>query len=709
MGSRLARFLPWLRRHLVFLVPFAFSLSLSISTVGGGVFWQDSGFYLVAVHDLSLLYPHGHVLYQMLCKAWTVIFFFLDFTLAVHLFSSFCAAGAAGTLAVAGRDLLRARGSLFRVTQEPEPGGMAALAGAAAGCLAAGGFTFWFTGLYAKGYALYYWILALLLWRMIRAAESGRPRDYTRVAALIGLSWAAHPSAALAGLAFLLFAATSIPRVGWRGLLWRGGLAAACAVGPALAAVPLLVARGVETSMDHPSTPGELARFLLGQRYTHIPDVFGWDAARVSHFGQYLWEEMLGIGLVFVTVGLIRMTLSRPPLALAVLAWMVPYSVVTILFKIEGQHDCWFIASWMPLYPAMAVGIYVIGTHLGRAARPAIAASAAVGAAWAVIANFSHLDQRRYDLAEIFGRIHLSRLPPNAVLVLYGDDPLSTARYLQRVRGERRDVLIVQGNLLDIAPDRDGGWYDDRLLRSHPELRPPAYGEWRSRFRTAEQEVRSAAAFISANLDCSRPLYTNVFVPGALLSGDRRCVPAGPLMKVVPRSDQKVDLKDWAFPIEAEQVRTLVRRERGIAAQEGAGLKIAAQSYESRLIRLILIARHLLADWSRRQGSPELSVRLLESVRALNPESESDPGWLHSMGYALAATGQEARAQPLLERSAATARDPWLKANALAALAKLAKNRGRPAEAEEYLRRAREVRGLSLEQRLELERQSLEP
>ena len=95
-----------IRRWLGPGLPFVVSAILSLSTVGSHIYWQDSGFYLSAVQEMGVLYPHGVVLYQVLCKAWTLLLFFVDFALAVHLFSSFCAALAAGTIALAAREWL---------------------------------------------------------------------------------------------------------------------------------------------------------------------------------------------------------------------------------------------------------------------------------------------------------------------------------------------------------------------------------------------------------------------------------------------------------------------------------------------------------------------------------------------------------------------------------------------------------------------------
>src|SRR5579864_529683 len=95
-------------RSSVPLIPFLFSLLLSMSTAGSTVFWQDSGFYLTGIHELSVLVPHGFVLYLVAAKLWSLaVAPLIGFTLSVHLFSAFCAASAAAFLAAAARGFLR--------------------------------------------------------------------------------------------------------------------------------------------------------------------------------------------------------------------------------------------------------------------------------------------------------------------------------------------------------------------------------------------------------------------------------------------------------------------------------------------------------------------------------------------------------------------------------------------------------------------------
>lgn len=424
-----------MKRLIVPGIPFALSLALSLSTVGTSVGWQDSGFFLCAVKEMGLLHPPGFVLYLLLCKAWTLLFFFLDFTLAVHLFSSVCAAGAAGVLAVAARDLLRSRGPIFQVTVE-DPGPRADGAGIAVGCLAASGYTFWASGIAAKGYALFYLIVALLLWRMIRADETRAKRDFTIVAALIGLAWAAHPSATDAGLALLLFVGVHARALGWKGVAGRTGLAAACALGPSLL-LPLLSARFNDLS-------GGPLRYLSGGRYTGVPDVFGFAPTRWESLGLFTWEELLGVGTLVALAGLARLAIANRRLLLGLAAWVLPIATVAALFKIEGQLDFWLVPAWMALLLAGAAALV-------RLPRAAVAGVTVVGVAWAAAANVRDLSQRGNELPAMFGRVHLANLDRDATLVVVSDDALAIASYLQVVKGERPDVKIVNGSRLPAA------------------------------------------------------------------------------------------------------------------------------------------------------------------------------------------------------------------------------------------------------------------
>lgn len=689
-----------MKRWIVPGVPFLVSLSLSLATVGSHPYWQDSALYLMAVKELGVLYPPGFGLYLVLCKAWTLILFFVDFTLAVHLFSSLCAALAAGTIAVAVRDLLRSRGATFRVFEQ-DPGEIADLAAVLAGVILACGFTFWSTAIYAKGYALYYFVLSLLLWRMIRADESGRGRDFTLVALLIGLAWQCHPSAALAGAALAAFVAVHAKVLGARGVAVRVLVAAAAAVGPSLLLLPLLMARDPWLRMGHARGLGELLQYVSGRQFVHMSGVFGFDLRRAASFGLYLWEEMLAVGLILLAIGLVTVASANRRLLIGMLLWLVPYAVVTILFKIEGQHDCWFVASWLPLSLAVGVGACRLGLHVAPQGKPVLAALGAISVVWAAVANYPDVSQRRYELAELFGKTILGPVDPDAILVLSGDDPNALSGYLQRVRGERTDVVLVTTSFLR------SDWYHEALLRRHSFLRRPNPDE----FPQADPRDGSVGAFLKANVGSGRPMFTDRPLPPELLPAHLMLVPAGVLWKLVPAAGTiPIDAKYWKFPIEPEQVATRLRRERGqsvVYAPEGVIVK--PQAYERRLVQLLLQARLILAmaRYERREG--EAAARLLESIVAIDADFRQNPNVAHVLGAWYYAQGQADRAEPLLRRSAEAGLRPEWRATDFTYLGLLARKKGQEPEAQQLFRQALAVPGLSDAHRAELERQLRSP
>ena len=699
-----------MKRWLVPGVPFAVSLSLSLATVGTHPYWQDSALYLLGVKELGVLYPPGFGLYLVTCKAWTLLLFFLDFTLAVHLFSSVCAALAAGTMAVAVRDLLRSRGRIFRVLDQ-DPGELGDACAILAGVLLACGYTFWVTSIYAKGYALYYLVLTLLLWRMIRADDGGRPRDFTFVAVLIGLAWQCHPSATLTGAALIAFVAVHANTLGLKGVAGRVGVAAACALGPSIVLLPAFMARDPWLQMGHPETLAQFLRYVSGRQFVQMSGVFGLDAVRAASFGKYLWEEMLGVGLLLVAAGMVSLATSNRKLLIGILLWLVPYASITILFKIEGQHDCWFVAAWLPLSLAAGVGACRIAMRLGPRGTAAVAGAGLVAVAWAGAANFSDVSQRNYTLAELFGRTILEPVDRDAILVLTGDDPNALTGYLQRVKGVRPDVTLVTASFLLSRATMGSPWYDDLIRRRHPFLQPPDYEAMCRRFPEADLKDAAIAAFLNAQAETGRPLFTDRILSAAMLRPDMILAPAGVLWKLVPRDAvTEVDSKYWKFPIEPEQLRGRLRRERGQNVTYHAGrIEVKPQSYERRLTGLLLQARFNLAMVRMEQNQVPAAVGLLESIVAVDGEYLNHASVAYVLGIWAYMQGQFDRAEPLFRRASESGPRPDWRTKALFYRAMIVRKRGDEPEAQRLLRAALATPGLDDAGRAAIEKELKSP
>lgn len=671
---------PRVKRHWVPLLPAAVSLLLSATTVGPHLYWQDSGFFLVAIRDLGILYPTGFALYEILCKAWTQLLFFLDFTLAVHLFSAACAAMAAGTLAQAARELLRSRGPLFRTADEGDPGTGIDAAAAVVGCLAACGYTFWAAAILAKVYAFYYLVLSLLLWRMIRADATGSKRDLTIVAALIGLAWQAHPSAATTGAALALYAAAHRKILGWRGLLARLALAAVCALGPILL-LPLLASREPALMFGDPRNLDELRGYLLGSRFTGVPGVFGLAESRVASVGRFFWEETLGPGLLIILAGIFRLVRRNRRLLLGLAAWVLPVLAVTVLFKMEGQHDFWFVAAWLPLWVTGAVGLRALVGQLGERGPSAVAALGAAGLIWAAAANHADLNVRHYDLPESMGHLYLDPLDEGALLVVRSDNVYATTLFLQRIRGLRPDVAIV--SISEVQDERGMS----RLIARHPYLRrpEPALGG----------RNEQLAAFARANGAIQgHPLFFEVPPPAALLPSDVVLTPAGPMQRLVPKAGEPaLDLRFWKEPVTAEQVSEIRRRERAQFNEYlPDGVRVRPETFEHRFLRDLLRGRKHLADRLARAGTADgfrRSAEIYESILKLDPWARDEIGAVYPLAGAYFGAKRYDLAEPWLKRALGLDPPPDVTDQLFEFLAVLCREQNRPEEAAAWQSRVR--------------------
>lgn len=662
-----------LRAWVVPLAPFLFSLALSAATAGSTVFWQDSGFYLTAVHEVSVLYPHGFVLYLALCKAWTFVASpLLGFTVAVHAFSILCAAGAAAFLALAAKALL------LRL----DPARPADIPAVGAACLVAAGYSFWHAALLAKPYALYYLTVSALLW-LLAAAE--RRRDVVALGVGLGLAWAAHPSAALLvpGLLAAGWARREKLREwGWGLLAGVVVLAAVCAVVPSLF-LPLIAQRGSVYDFDAPRTIGDLIGFLRGKRYTDGSGAFGFEGARALQAAEFAWEEYLGGGLLLLGVGAARVARLRPGLLGVFVAGALPPAVTALLFRAEGQLDQWLVGCYLVLSPLLAVGLRTLAD-----ARPRATLAAAAGAlVWLVAANAPDLTQRRYDLAETFGRYLLKNLDPNAILFVTYDDSIATVSYLQAVRGERKDVAMIVGARLGHP------WYDAAVRRS-TTCRIP---DWEASFRAmpgVKMESFEINAFANENVAPGRPLFCELPPDARTLRSGLAVVPAGMLYKVAVREEALLEPKYWDYPVDLVKLGRERRRPRGVVLRgSGEGFTVRPEPYENRLLLRLCLARLQLADLSL-ERTPQASLDQYELVRRAAPSYESDPKFLLQWGTALALTNRAAEAEPVLRQAASREASPRGRSLALFRLAEIAAASGRKADAIPLWRQALETGGL---------------
>lgn len=657
-----------LRAWAVPLLPFAFSLTLSLCTASGSVFWQDSGFFLTAVHEFSVLYPHGFALYLLLAKPWSLAVAPLTgFTLAVHLFSAVCAAGAAAFLALAAREFLR----------KLRPGRPADGPAVAAALLAAGGYCTWNSGILAKPYALFTLTLAALLWVLVRAE---RRADFFILAVVLGLAWAAHPSAAMLVPAMLAYAwarRDKVRELGPAGFAALVAIAAVVAFAPSFVTLPLLAKRESLSSFGDPRTPGEVWSHLRGANYTDFKGAWGFSLDRAGLAARFIWEEYLGVGLAVLGLGVWRLAKERPGLLALIGAWAVPMLLLPLVFIGEGMFDQWFVAAYVPLALCSATGFAWIAERW-KVVAPGVLAT---GVAWMIVANYADLSNRRYDYAETYGRVLLSSVGPGGVFVASTDDATVIPMYLQKVKGERTDVVLVHGESLGLD------WYGARLERQRG-LKRPDPGAIASR---TNPQMLGVTAFANANVAPGRPVYSERPTDPQGLRPGLVLVPSGVLWKTAVAEEAAAT--PAATIVDPAAVARHRRRARGIYMRHlSTGMAALYEPYEDRLIDLVVQAKlrevqPLLAQ------NPRAALAVYESARSIDAALEVDASFQYDYGLALYLNDRPADAAAAFGKVLRLEPSPARETLSQFYLAELHRGAGRRDEAKKHYDRALQIGG----------------
>ena len=331
------------------------------------------------------------------------------------------------------------------------------------------------------------------------------------------------------------------------------------------------------------------------------------EASRVSSVGQFLSEEMLGVGLIAVTVGLIKISRANRKLLTGMVVWVLPAIALPMLFKVEGQHDFWFVVAWLALWLAASIGLEALSGIVFRRAALVMLALGAIGIGWAIIINRPLLDQRGYDLAEVFGWMHLDPLEKDSVLIVLSDDATAVCRALQVVKGVRRDVRVIHETEIEREESGEPAFRLVRLLQTDPRLRPPELAPMRRRFPGVPATYPAVLAFLNANADSDVPIYLQrePFRPD-LLRADFELMPCGAVFKLVRKPRGEAAPSFWNLPIDPRDVVGRFRRERGQAVFAAPdGIHVRSQSYEERLLYALLKAQRAHADELFRRGTTE--------------------------------------------------------------------------------------------------------
>jgi hypothetical protein len=424
-------------------------LALYIATLCPTVFWYDSAEYTAAAYTLGIPHPPGYPLYTII--GWLITRLPVDPAYAMNLMSAVFGAVAV-TLA-------------FIVQRELGARAVAAVVGA--GTLGLGRL-FWSQCVIAEVYTPAIAMLLIVLLLLLRGARRGRVVAMALAAFLAGLGLGLHLYIATCGLGFVVLVLgvglevqrpAALRQLLGRVALGRRVTCVALCLGAALLGaaifvyIPLRAAMRPEMNFEDPSTWERFAWFVTGGNYKHWWLQSYSLGERMREVLSIFYDQLLVVGALLATVGLVHLWRTR---ALAALALTLAVAGNVTFFFNYRVHDLavFFLPSVVVLCLLVGIGTEAIGggvesllvggrRWLARIAIPALCLFPLSLAA----ANFNAVSLRGYTEAREYGEQLCAQLPRGAVILTFTTPPewkndAVFAHYFQKVLRRRRDVTV---------------------------------------------------------------------------------------------------------------------------------------------------------------------------------------------------------------------------------------------------------------------------
>lgn len=489
---------------------FLIALLLYSWTLAPTVTLTDSGELIVVARGLGIAHPPGVPLWIILAHLASLVPFG-NIAVRINFSSALFAALACAMLTLAVAELKitpsylaaskrRKRGAQTKKTEES---GVAHLIVAApavgAGLLMAFSRTLWSYATITEVYALNTLLILVIFFLMLRwrrwivadrmhigtainAAEvTSRITSYDAylyAAALVfGLALGVHHvtvALTLPAIAFMVFRTQGVrfftsSRLLYAALISIGALVAVYAY------LPLAASRSPVINWGHPRSLQQIWWHITGRQYqvyfSFKPEIMGEQFAEfcrmaLREFG-FPW---LPLSLVLAFAGFVDAFKRDRTTFWFLLTIIIADLAYALSYEIAEDKDAYYLPTFISIAIAAGLGI---GWMIRRAvSKPVLVGKLSVVVATVVLlvcaitlaANWPFNNRRQYFIAHDYVENLLSTIAPNSLLLTLDWQVVSPMFYAQEIEQRRRDVKVVDINLLRRS------WYFDYLSRAYPGL-----------------------------------------------------------------------------------------------------------------------------------------------------------------------------------------------------------------------------------------------
>ncbi len=432
-----------------------------LRTLMPGIGFIDSGELVTVVHTLGIAHPTGYPLFTLVGWVFAHIPFGGEEAFRLNVMAAvLCAASlvfyykaALATMAGSARKL-------------QVPGELVPFAAAGGVLFLAFSRTFWVQALAVEVYSLHLLMVSLVLVLVLHARSQRSMVLWVLAAFMLGLSFTNHMTTILLVPGVLYLYGTSVGS--WRGMA-RGvvRLVPAFVLGLSVYLyLPLRASASPLCNWGDPSSVGRLLSHLSGKQYRVW--IFSSSDVAMKHLGAFVQGipgEFAVAGLLLGVIGLVVLWMKDRQVAVGTLIMFVVCVLYAVNYDIQ-DIDSYYLLAYVCVGLWAGAGLLVVGGWLVKAAGvPRVGAGVvlvAVGFLPCVV-HYGDVDESSDHLVADYTANMFASVQPGALVLSYQWDYwVSASYYVQEVRQERRDVLVIDKELLRRS------WYLKELAAKSP-------------------------------------------------------------------------------------------------------------------------------------------------------------------------------------------------------------------------------------------------
>jgi tetratricopeptide (TPR) repeat protein len=492
-------------------IVFPVALCLYTFTLAPTVTLTDSGELIVAAYGLGVAHPPGVPLWIILAHLASLVPFG-DVAVRINFSSAFFAALACAMLSLAVAELTiiasysAASKRRKKVAQQSKRAGesnvaplLLAVPALGAGLLMAFSRTLWSYATIAEVYALNALLIVLILFLILRwrrcivadAIHGGRAWDSGQIvspntshdiylyaaAFMFGLALGVHHvtvALILPAMGIVVYRTQGVRFFTSRRLFYAA-LVSIGALVAIYAYLPLASARSPVIDWGHPRSLQEIWWHITGRQYqiyfSFTPKIIGEQLAEFC--GMALREfgvPWLPLPLLLAFVGFVNIFKRDRTTFWFLLTIVIADLAYAVSYEIAEDKDAYYLPTFISIAIAAGLGIRWSIQSAAPKSLPvgkshlAVATAVLVVCSIALTANWPFNNRRRYFIAHDYVDNLLKTIAPNGLLLTLDWQIASPMFFAQEIEQRRRDVKVVDINLLRRS------WYFDYLERTYPGL-----------------------------------------------------------------------------------------------------------------------------------------------------------------------------------------------------------------------------------------------